>query len=212
MIRNIIFDIGGVLIDLQPQRTLDALRALSRQPIEELSDRELLGGGNNRIVDAYMTGEISDVEFFSGLQQTAKAGVSIAELKEAWNAMLLGLPETRVRTIKSLHKEGVKIALLSNINEEHLHTTKQIFKRADFQLVRDYDYAFYSNELHLAKPNQEIYRIALEKTGFVPEETLYIDDLQQNIEAGATFGLQTLCATGDEWVKVLPRYDFVGLR
>lgn len=205
MIRNLIFDIGGVLIDLQPQRTLDALRALSAQPIDRLSDRELLGGGQNALVDKYMTGDISDEDFFKTLLKTAKPNVTVADLKRAWDAMLIELPQRRVQKIKELHNRGIRIALLSNINDEHLRITKGIFAQADFQQGRDYDYAFFSNELHLAKPDAAIYHLALKETQFVPEATLYIDDLQQNIEAGEKAGMKTVCALGDEWMEVLER-------
>ena len=205
MIRNIIFDIGGVLIDLQPQRTLDALRALSAQPIDRLSDRELLGGGQNALVDKYMTGDISDEDFFKTLLKTAKPNFTVVDLKKAWDAMLIELPQRRVQKIKELHARGIRIALLSNINDEHLRITKGIFAQADFQQGRDYDYAFFSNELHLAKPDAAIYHLTLKETQFVPEETLYIDDLQQNIEAGEKAGMKAVCALGDEWMEVLER-------
>ncbi len=209
MIRNIIFDIGGVLIDLQPQRTLSALRALLDETIEELSDRSLLGGGQNEWVDKYMTGDIADEAFFAGLLNHAKAGVKTEDLRCAWDSMMMGLPARRVEAIQSLHREGVRVALLSNINDEHLRVTKEMFAKADFLLGRDYDYAFYSNELHLAKPDAAIYRLVLEQTGFAPEETLYIDDLTQNVAAAEGVGLKGLCATGDEWLEKIREMAFV---
>lgn len=201
MIRNIIFDIGGVLIDLQPQRTLSALRLLSVLPIEELSDRSLLGGGQNELVDKYMTGEIADEAFFEALLTHAKEGVTTEDLRRAWNSMMIDLPARRIEAIKALHREGVRVALLSNINDEHLRVTKGMFAKSDFLLGRDYDYAFYSNELHLAKPDAAIYRLVLSQTGFTADETLYIDDLAQNVAAGEDAGLKGLCATGDEWLE-----------
>lgn len=209
MIRNIIFDIGGVLIDLQPQRTLSALRALLDEPIEELSDRSLLGGGQNELVDKYMTGDIADEAFFAGLLSHARAGVKTEDLRCAWDSMMIGLPARRVEAIQSLHREGVRVALLSNINDEHLRVTKEMFAKADFMLGRDYDYAFYSNELHLAKPDVSIYRLVLEQTGLAPEETLYIDDLAQNVAAAEGVGLKGLCATGDEWLEKIQEIAFV---
>ncbi|MCM1035295.1 MAG: HAD family phosphatase [Paludibacter sp.] len=205
MIRNLIFDIGGVLIDLEPQRTLQALGRLSAQPIGQFSDKELLGGGGSDLVGKYMCGNITNEDFFGALQQLSHPEVTIDQLQEAWNSMLLGLPQQRVNIIRTLHQQGIRIALLSNINDAHLQRTRQLFAEADLQIGRDIDYAFFSNEMHLAKPDASIYREVLNQTGFVPEDTLYIDDLEENIRAGATFGLHTLQAVGDEWIDPVMR-------
>lgn len=200
MIRNIIFDIGGVLIDLDPQRTLQGFARLTTQPVGTFTDNELLGGGGNRLIGQYMCGDVSDNDFFLALQRLCHTGVTVAQIKAIWNDMLLGIPPERVEMIKQLHQHGIRIALLSNINEEHVRTTLRLFSEAGLEIGRDIDYAFFSNEMHLAKPDPAIYREALRQTGFLPEQTLYIDDLLPNIEAGAAFGLQTLHATGNEWI------------
>ena len=200
MIRNIIFDIGGVLIDLDPQRTLQGFARLTTQPVGTFTDNELLGGGGNRLIGQYMCGDVSDNDFFLALQRLCHTGVTVAQIKAIWNDMLLGIPPERVEMIKQLHQHGIRIALLSNINEEHVLTTLRLFTEAGLEIGRDIDYAFFSNEMHLAKPDPAIYREALRQTGFLPEQTLYIDDLLPNIEAGAAFGLQTLHATGNEWI------------
>lgn len=200
MIRNIIFDIGGVLIDLNPQRTLQGFARLTTQPVGTFTDNELLGGGGNHLIGQYMCGDVSDNDFFLALQHLCHTGVTVAQIKAVWNDMLLGIPPERVEMIKQLHQHGIRIALLSNINEEHVRTTLRLFAEADLEIGRDIDYAFFSNEMHLAKPDPAIYQEALRQTGFLPEQTLYIDDLLPNIEAGAAFGLQTLHATGNEWI------------
>lgn len=200
MIRNIIFDIGGVLIDLDPQRTLQGFARLTTQPVGTFTDNELLGGSGNRLIGQYMCGDVSDNDFFLALQRLCHTGVTVAQIKAVWNDMLLGIPPERIKTIQQLHQHGIRIALLSNINEEHVRTTLRLFAEAELEIGRDIDYAFFSNEMHLAKPDPAIYQEALRQTGFLPEQTLYIDDLLPNIEAGAAFGLQTLHATGNEWI------------
>lgn len=200
MIRNLIFDIGGVLIDLDPQRTLQAFSRLTSEPMQAFSSAELLGGGGSDLIGQYMCGNITNDDFLHALQSLTRPEISQDAIREAWNSMLLCLPKQRVETIQILHKQGIRIALLSNINEEHLNTTLRMFEDANLQIGRDIDYAFFSNEMHLAKPDPTIYKEVLLRTGFIPQETLYIDDLPQNIQAGAVYGLQTLQALGDEWI------------
>lgn len=190
-----------MLINLDPQRTLHALSGMAAQPLGKFSDAELLGGGGSDLIGQYMCGNVSNDDFLHTLQRLCRPDVSLDAIRSAWNSMLLCLPQQRVDTIRILHRQGVRIALLSNINEEHLNTTLRMFAEADLEIGRDIDYAFFSNEMHHAKPAPAIYKAMLQRTGFVPQETLYIDDLPQNIEAGAAFGLQTLQAIGDEWLN-----------
>ena len=156
MIRNIIFDIGGVLIDLDPQRTLQSFARLTTQPVGTFTDNELLGGGGNRLIGQYMCGDVSDNDFFLALQHLCHTGVTVAQIKAVWNDMLLGIPPERVEMIKQLHQHGIRIALLSNINEEHVRTTLRLFAEAGLEIGRDIDYAFFSNEMQLAKPDPAV--------------------------------------------------------
>lgn len=203
MIRNLIFDIGGVLIDLDPQRTLDAFAPLLKGSCPQFTDLSLLGGGGSDVIGDYMRGELSNDEFLTTLLSLCKEGTTKTAVVEAWNKMLLGFPQERARTIDQLHKAGFRIALLSNINDEHLKLTRQLLQEVGLEVGQNIDFAFFSNEVHLAKPDRAIYELALQRTGFDPAHTLYIDDLEPNIAAGRAMGLQTCLAKGDEWLPVV---------
>ena len=168
-IKNILFDLGGVLIDLDTSRSIRAFAALIADDADApISAMDLLGGGESELVQQYQVGAISSDTFFG-------------ELKKA----------------------GYHIYILSNINEDHVHWTLEHFREWGIEVGRDIDQVFFSNEMHLAKPDIRCYEQVIRSTGINPAETLYIDDLPQNIEAGKRVGFITLQALGDAWLPVL---------
>lgn len=177
-IKNILFDLGGVLIDLDTSRSIRAFAAL----IADDADAP-----------------ISAMD----LQSLCRPGTTRAQLVQAWRAMLLSLPPHRLAKIRELKKAGYHIYILSNINEDHVHWTLEHFREWGIEVGRDIDQVFFSNEMHLAKPDIRCYEQVIRSTGINPAETLYIDDLPQNIEAGKRVGFITLQALGDAWLPVL---------
>ncbi len=207
MIRNILFDLGNVLIDVDIRKTLRAYNALLG--VEEERSRgvgatgvrntiitagDLIGAGESELVAKYQVGAVSTDEFVEAILKICKPGTTRQEVVDAWMAMLIGIPEERRQKVLELHKQGYKLYVLSNINELHAVWTREQLRGIPFEAV------YFSNEMGMAKPDARCYEQVIRETGMKPEETLYIDDLPENIEAGKRAGLQCFLNTkADEW-------------
>lgn len=208
MIHNYFFDMGGVLMDLDVDRTLRAMTALmphddAAAGVSRFTANDLFGVGENSLMADYQDGTIGTDQFVDALRAYCRPDVSREALLEAWDAMLLGIPAQRLEALRKLRRQGKKVFILSNINEEHLRWTLAHFNQIGLRLGEDVCEAFFSNEMGMSKPNPRIFEEAIRRASVLPEETLYIDDMQVNVDAGAQFGLQTLCAKGDEWLNLL---------
>ena len=195
MIKNIIFDLGHVLIDIDPKRSLQAFAQLANhQTTTPLITREgLLGGHTSQLIDLYQTGQVTTEQFCSMALQACRPETTPAQILDAWLAMLLPFQEKKAQLLRNLHAKGIPFYILSNINEAHVAWTRQ--HCPELQLSAG---LFYSNEMHLAKPDSQAYQYLLDQTGIRPTETLYIDDLPANIEAGKQFGFEVIQATDDQ--------------
>ena len=215
MIKNILFDLGNVLIDVDIRKTLRAFGTLREGIGDRLQatdnrregDRlmgesntiitagDLIGAGESGLVAKYQVGEISTDDFVDEILSVCKPGTTRQDVIDAWMAMLVGIPKARKQRLLELHKTGYKLYVLSNINELHVDWTKEQLKDIPFEQM------FFSNEIHLAKPDARCYEQVIRETGIKPEETLYIDDLPVNIEAGKNVGFECfLNTTPDAWV------------
>lgn len=211
MIRNILFDLGNVLIDVDIRRTLRAYYALLGVEEERpagcrgvgatgvkntiITAGDLLGAGESDLVAKYQVGAISTDNFLNAILPACKPGTTRQDLINAWMAMLIGIPEARKQKLLDLHKQGYKLYVLSNINELHAEWTREQLQGIPFEAM------FFSNEIQMAKPDARCYEHVIRETGIVPEETLYIDDLPENIEAGRRAGFYCfLNSKPDEWL------------
>lgn len=203
MIKNVLFDLGGVLIDLDVRRSVQAFIALlDRESGEQapITALDLIGGGETELMQLYQTGMISTDEFVARILSVCRPDTTREQVLDAWYAMLLSLPQHRLEMIRRLKEAGLHVFILSNINEAHVDWTLRHFAEWGVEIGREIDRAFFSNEIHLAKPDPRCFDLVIRETGIRPEETLYIDDLAPNIEAGAAAGFVTLQALGDEWL------------
>lgn len=144
----------------------------------------------------YQVGAVSTDEFVEAILKICKPGTTRQEVIDAWMAMLIGIPEARRQKLAELHEQGYKLYVLSNINELHAVWTREQLEGIPFEAV------FFSNEIRMAKPDMRCYEYVIRETGIKPEETLYIDDIPANIEAGRTLGFQCFLNTkADEWTE-----------
>lgn len=197
---NIIFDLGGVILNLNYQKTIDAFKNLGLKDFEA-SYTQL---NQTALFDDFERGQISDVDFRSGLSRVFDAKISDSELDAAWNAMLLDLPTERLELLGEL-KESHRIVLLSNTNEIHVSSFEAEMKRAHgiSNLEQYFEKVFYSCRVGMRKPEPRIFQMVIEEMGFRPEETLFIDDSPQHIEGAKSIGLNTYHLRPDNGETIL---------
>lgn len=196
-IKNIIFDFGGVLVDLNQPRCIKAFADLGLNVIPYLN--HYLSQG---IFLKMELGEVSPKEFWEEVRLLFRSPeLTDLQLKNAWNSMLETIPVERLEKLRSLRKKYEKIYLLSNTNVLHWEKGKRLFN-IEGKNVNDYfDRIFLSCDLHLAKPDIKIFEKVLQKTEIKPEETLFIDDSEANCKAAEKLGISTFCPqTGNDWL------------
>ncbi len=182
MTKNILFDFGNVLFDLDEMETERQLAAvLDPQKSADLFDQVLY---------PFERGEISEEAFFNRLQRRSTAVMEGSYYYKAWNAMLLSMPKHRFEMLTRL-RSAYRVFLLSNINITHLRCLRKKLE-AEHGIVNFehayFDKVYYSFELGLRKPEREIFQFVLSDAGISPEDTLFIDDKIANIEAARELG------------------------
>ncbi|MHA7058991.1 HAD family hydrolase [Aquimarina sp. M1] len=179
MIRTIIFDFGDVFINLDKPATIKELSELGITAVS----KEL-----GTINELYETGDISTLDFINYYQKLLPK-VSAEQIKNAWNAILKDFPKHRLEFIEKLAAEKkYKLILLSNTNELHINWIKEnISFYSNFRSCFDDFYLSY--EIHLRKPNPDIFRFVLETHNLTPSETLFIDDTLANTLTAQKLGM-----------------------
>lgn len=187
-IRNIIFDLGGVLLNIDPKKTIEAFG--------ELGMEQLVGDkGHTYDHDIFYLmeqGKVSSDEFRNGVLKLLPNPVSYEAIDDAWTAMLLDFPAIRVQLVKNLRKH-YKIYLFSNTNAIHVDKFHAKFRQQHgFEVTSLFDIDFYSNEIGYRKPSAESYHEIIRRAGINPAESLFIDDSYPNIEGAALAGIKGL--------------------
>lgn len=187
-IKNIIFDLGGVLLDIDYQRTIDAFKKSGIEKFEEMFSQFKA----DELFEKLETGKISENEFYSAIKSRSSISISDAVVESAWNALLL---DFRTESLEYLEKlaENYKLYLLSNTNSIHLRCFKGMFMRKTGKPSLDayFRKAWYSNEVGLRKPEREIFDFVLQDENLNADETLFIDDTFINIETAQKMGFKT---------------------
>lgn len=187
-IKNIIFDFGNVLIDLDLAQTGRVLQTLTGEQYEAAREQLV----RNKVFDLYETGGLSTAEFVDALRFSTEPPLSEAQVVEAWNSIFVGMPAARFDFLLYL-RERYNVFLLSNINEMHERWIADYMEREygifDFER-RYFDGVYYSHLIRLRKPEREIYEYVLADAELVPEETIFFDDVEANVEAARKLGIQ----------------------
>ena len=186
-IKNIIFDLGGVILEIDFQKTIGAFKSLGATKANTLFQ------DNKQIIEKFGLGKIETSLFRAEIQNYLDIMVSDQEFDSAWNVMLIGIPKPRLELIKML-KNDYRCFLFSNTNSIHhiailsmLHREHQIESFASY-----FENQYYSYEMELRKPDRASYQKILDKNGLQADETLFIDDTLAYIEGAKLIGMHVL--------------------
>ena len=204
MIRSIIFDFGGVLLDLDYSLSFKAVSDLLDISIQRYNMPENL----NDVFEQYEMGKISKEALIKTSESICGKNIKEVDFINAWNAMLLGIPSHRVEFLKQLRKE-YPIYLLSNTNQIHIEWVyrylKKNLKNIDFEA--QFNKVFYSHQIHMRKPNADIFKYVLSDLDILPEETLFIDDSPEHIHTAKSLGIQAVLHDPTTEIQdMLPQY------
>lgn len=203
MIRNIIFDLGGVLITLDQQEAVRRFRDLGVEDAEERLNPYTQGG----IFGDLEIGKISAEEFRAQLSNIVGHELTIEECAHAWVGYHKELPPRNVKILKELRAKGYRLILLSNTNP-FMQGWVESGNYADGHPLSFYFDALYrSYEVKMMKPDELFFRHVLGKEKIFPSETLFVDDGARNCAAASELGIRTLCPqNGVDWTGEIRQY------
>ncbi|MCX4369692.1 MAG: HAD family phosphatase [Duncaniella sp.] len=203
MIKNLLFDLGGVIMDLDRDRCVRAFEALGMRDAEDF-----LGVyGQKGAFLALERGDIDADEFRREIRPLFDREVTDEEIDSAFNQFLTGIPQERLRALRQLRKR-YGVYLLSNTNPIMMNGfIAEQFRQEEGMEMKDYfDGVVASYVAKCYKPDREIFDYACEKCGIKPEETLFFDDSQANVDAARALGFYAeLVAPGTEFTEILSR-------
>jgi putative hydrolase of the HAD superfamily len=190
-VKNLIFDLGGVILDLSVDHTLQAFADISGLDKSEVTKRFVTAEG----FLAYEKGLINDAGFRAFVRDTYPVQATDDALDTAWNAMLRGLPLSKLQLLLRL-KGQYQVVLLSNTNNIHLeYINTQLLPPGVTSLDPYFHRTYYSHRMHKRKPDADIFEQVLQENNFQPHETLFLDDNADNIAGAQKVGIQTVHVT-----------------
>lgn len=184
MLKNIIFDFGNVLVNLDEQATMEALMAVL--------DPEKMSDFFEMALFPFEKGQISEEAFFNRLQRRSKQVMDGDYYYQAWNQMILDFPENRIQMLRELRSK-YRLLLMSNINITHLRYIKRMLQlhnqNPEFENL--FDKVYLSFECGMRKPESEFFNFILQQENIIAEECLFIDDRKENTETAIQLGIKS---------------------
>jgi putative hydrolase of the HAD superfamily len=190
----IIFDLGGVLLNIDFGLTQKALENLGMKNVPAYFGKYAQAG----FFDQLDRGEIGEKQLFSEIRKFLPVHVSDDRIKEAWNAIILDFPPERIQLLKIL-KNTHRLFLLSNTNSIHYPVYNAMIQQMGEQSLDSlFEKAYYSFREGLRKPETEFFQKVIEENQLNPEKTLFVDDTEMHVEAAQNLGLQAVHLTNSK--------------
>lgn len=188
---SIIFDFGGVILDIDPELSMNAFTALcGKEEYTKIIESGLLW--------EFEKGKISSEELQLKVNQQIEMPINEGEFKQAWNAMLLEYHPERINFLKQL-RQSHQLIMLSNTNQVHFDYFSNKLNEEYGVTFQDLFHTVYlSHEMGMIKPDIRIFEQVVKEQNLIPEKTLFIEDTKENATAAATLGINTF---------VIPRND-----
>ena len=196
--KNIIFDLGNVLVKLDSPGCMNAFKALG---MEKLTDFVAYPEAK-KLMGELGIGLISTEQFCDAARDLTQTTVSNHQMIEAANRMLVVIPDEKKRRLLELKSKGYRLFLLSNTIDIHWdYCVENLFPYQGHNVDDYFEKVFLSQRLHLSKPDARIYEEVISQAEIVPEESLFIDDLKENCVAAEKLGIHTFQNVEfDDWL------------
>ncbi|WP_295936482.1 HAD-IA family hydrolase [uncultured Alistipes sp.] len=200
-IKNVIYDLGGVLVDLDLDLCLEAFESLGMPKVAALI---------NPYYPAEMIGrmEKGDISFHEACEEMRRLDnrpdITDEQIADAYGAFLTDIPVYKLRQIDKLREAGIRTYVLSNNNTASMQVVRHLFTADGHTMDHYFDKVYLSYELQELKPTEAIFRKTIADSGCVPEETLFIDDGKKNVDAAAAMGFAVyMPAPGEDFGHLL---------
>lgn len=189
MIKNIIYDFGGVIYNIDFKKTFEAFEALGFSNFDDMFSQHHA----NALFQNLETGKITPQEFYKQIKNQAPQPITDEQIRDAWNALLLNYRLSSLQFLTEL-KERYNLYLLSNTNAIHYdHFSAQLRKETSYPSLESFfTKAYYSHGIGLRKPNTDAYEFVLNDAGIKAEETIFVDDTIGNLPNAEKLGIKTV--------------------
>jgi len=185
----IIFDLGGVILNIDYNRTRLAFENLGIKNFNEMYSQ----AGADELFMALEKGTIDEINFYNEIRKRSGLFLSDEQIRNAWNALLLDFREGSLQHLDKLQLQ-YNLFLLSNTNKIHLREFNQIFhhkiRKKNFEQF--FQKAYYSCDIGLRKPDADCFEHVLQENNLNPAQTIFIDDSLQNVAAAQSLGLHAI--------------------
>lgn len=205
MIRNLIFDFGGVLLDLRPDRCIEQFTQIGIPEISQMLSMAHQQG----VLDEMERGQLTLAQFCDAMRAAHRGPLTgpaptNRQIVQAYCSMADGVPAYKLDFLNQLSKEGYHVSALSNTNHVHWCYCQRYFIEAGYVPEQLFEHLWLSCDLQLVKPDPRIFARILELSGYDPAETLFIDDNPANCQVAEGFGIHSLCApVRTDWTSLL---------
>jgi len=199
-IKYLMFDLGGVIIDLDVNATVNEMVRLSSLEKEQILERYAI----TEFFKEFEKGLITEQEFLTELKHFLKTEASYEELIKAWNAMLGVIPDRRIEKLRQLQNDYT-ILLLSNTNAIHESAFNEILRRDTGlpNLHAVFPTVYFSHKINMRKPDKEIFSFVLNENKINPAEMIFFDDTPENLHTAREEGIKVFHVTHpDEWMDL----------
>ena len=198
--KNIIYDLGNVIVRLDESATMQAFEQLGLGKFDHVRDNpETL-----KLFQGMGLGLISNEEYFTAFRRMAREDLTDEQIANATNAMLRYIPDAKKQKLIDLRKAGYRTFLLSNTIDLHWrYCCENLFAMGPYSVDDYFERTFVSQEMHMKKPNDDIFQEVIRETGICPTETLFIDDLMVNCQAAERNGMHAFHNKDfDDWMTL----------
>jgi len=202
-ISTLIFDLGGVIVDLDLPKCIQNFKALGLNDVEQY----LSNFGQKDFFLQFEKGQIGIPEFRNEIRKLAGIELTDAQIDEAWCSFLTQIPVEKLHLLSELKKK-YRLLLLSNTNPLHIQTAVAAeFGKTGKTMQDFFDKCYLSYEMGMVKPDVEIFEALLADAQVKAEECLFLDDGKKNIDTAAALGIQTYWVEPNENLNFLLNID-----